>query len=170
LDSTNILRNGKESSTAMQNWIGRKKGAHPPKRPVPANSPPVPVGMAPEEEHIFQQLLASVDAGHFTGSDLPLLVAYCQAVAQHDRATARLRYDGDVVDGKCSPWLTVLEKAQRAMVALSMRLRLSPQARREKAQLPQPKTWWEKSARFPHSRAASGAACRRGTQSSRARA
>ena len=34
-----------------------------------------------------------------------------------------------MVDGKPSPWLTVQEKAVRALVALSLRLRLSPQAR-----------------------------------------
>jgi chaperonin subunit len=36
---------------------------------------------------------------------------------------------GAVIDGKPSPWITVQEKAVRAMVALSMRLRLSPQSR-----------------------------------------
>jgi phage terminase small subunit len=122
---------------------GRHQGAHPPKRPVPTLSPAPPAGLSTEEERIFQQLLASVDGGHFAASDLPLLVAYCQAVAQHDRAAARLRHDGDVVDGKVSPWIVVQEKAVRAMTALSMRLRLSPQARREKAQLPQPRTWWQ---------------------------
>ena len=36
---------------------------------------------------------------------------------------------GAVVDGKPSPWIVVQDKAVRAMVALSMRLRLSPQSR-----------------------------------------
>ena len=36
---------------------------------------------------------------------------------------------GAVINGKPSPWITVQEKAVRAMVALSMRLRLSPQSR-----------------------------------------
>ena len=34
-----------------------------------------------------------------------------------------------LVGGKPSPWLTVAEKTNRAVVALSLRLRLSPQAR-----------------------------------------
>jgi phage terminase small subunit len=122
---------------------GRHQGAHPPKRPVPT-LPAVPLpGLSAEEERILQQLLDSVDPGHFAPSDLPLLVSYVQAVCQHDRAVQAIRHEGDVVDGKVNPWLVVLEKAQRAMVALSMRLRLSPQARREKAHLPQPATWWE---------------------------
>ena len=36
-----------------------------------------------------------------------------------------------VIDGKTNPWLVVQEKAQRAMVALSARLRLAPQSRME---------------------------------------
>jgi phage terminase small subunit len=122
---------------------GRKAGMHPPKRPIPIGSPPVPAGLSVEEAYTFRQLLASTDAGHFTPSDMPLLVSYAQAIAQHDRAVRAIRREGDVVDGRVSPWVTVLEKSQRALVALSMRLRLSPQARRERAQLPTPKTWWE---------------------------
>jgi len=34
-----------------------------------------------------------------------------------------------------------MEKCQRALVALSMRLRLSPQARRERAQVPKRLDW-----------------------------
>jgi hypothetical protein len=45
-----------------------------------------------------------------------------------------------------SPWLVVLEKCQRAVVALSMRLRLSPQSRLDPKTLarqapPGPKPW-----------------------------
>jgi phage terminase small subunit len=126
---------------------GRHQGAHPPKRPIPAMPAAPPAGLSTEEERIFQELLTAVDPGHFAASDLPLLVAYVQAVAQHDRAVQAIRREGDVVNGKASPWIVVQEKAQRAMVALSMRLRLSPQARREKAQLPQPATWWETKGR-----------------------
>jgi phage terminase small subunit len=122
---------------------GRKAGMHPPKRPIPTGSPVVPVGLSREEEDIFRRILAAVDPGHFAASDLPLLVSYVQAIAQHDRAVQALRREGDVVDGRMSPWNVVLEKAVRAMTALSMRLRLSPQARRERAQLPTAKTWWQ---------------------------
>jgi phage terminase small subunit len=122
---------------------GRRAGAHPPKRPAVPLSPVVPAGLSDQEERILQQLLASVDGDHLAASDLPLLISYVQAIAQHDRAVQAIRREGDVVDGKANPWIVVLEKAQRAMVALSMRLRLSPQARREKAQLPHHPVWWE---------------------------
>jgi hypothetical protein len=43
---------------------------------------------------------------------------------------AQLRERGAVDEkGKVSGWLTVLEKSQRALVSLSLRLRLSPQGR-----------------------------------------
>jgi hypothetical protein len=60
-------------------------------------------------------------------------VQYAQAIALADEASSHMRAEGAVVGGKVSPWLTVQEKAQRAIVALSMRLRLSPQARTPRA-------------------------------------
>jgi phage terminase small subunit len=45
-----------------------------------------------------------------------------------ERAAAELRRH-TIIDGKPSPWVTVQSKAIRAMVALAMRLRLSPQSR-----------------------------------------
>jgi hypothetical protein len=40
------------------------------------------------------------------------------AVAQHDRAAQAIRREGDVVNGRPSPWIVVQEKAVRAMTAL----------------------------------------------------
>ena len=75
-------------------------------------------------------LVAASDPRHFTASDVPLLARYCDSCILAERAADELRQGGGpVVNGKASPWLVVQEKAQRAMVALSMRLRLSPQSR-----------------------------------------
>jgi hypothetical protein len=60
---------------------------------------------------------------------MPLLAAYARAVVQEELAAEHLRAEGHVVNGKASAWLIVQEKATRAMVSLSLRLRLSPQAR-----------------------------------------
>jgi phage terminase small subunit len=62
---------------------------------------------------------------------MPLLEGYAEAIVLCRQANAELAQHGAVLNGKASPWLTVQEKATRAMVALSMRLRLSPQARLE---------------------------------------
>jgi len=77
---------------------------------------------------IFFDVVAACDRDHFRPSDLPLVVRYVEAAALGDQAAAQLRL-GAVITGKPSPWITVQEKAVRAMVALSMRLRLSPQSR-----------------------------------------
>jgi phage terminase small subunit len=88
----------------------------------------------------------SCDADHFAESDMPLLVAYVQAVAQHERAVATLRRDGDVIVNArgslaISPWITVQEKSSREMIGLALRLRLAPQARYERAKAPKTLDW-----------------------------
>jgi phage terminase small subunit len=116
---------------------------HPPTRA--AQPPPVePGGLSEREATIFRDLVRSVDSAHFVESDLPLLTAYAQASAQHERAVMALRREGEVVNGRPSPWIVVQEKAVRAMTALAMRLRLSPQARREQAQAPKRLDWMQR--------------------------
>jgi hypothetical protein len=87
-----------------------------------------PTTLPRSERTLFAELVASNPPGHFRPSDLPLLVQYCAASVLGERAMAELR-EAPVIEGKTSPWLVVFEKASRATVALSMRLRLSPQAR-----------------------------------------
>jgi hypothetical protein len=57
-----------------------------------------------------------------------LLCRYVEAAVLGEQAAHELRH-GAVIDGKVNPWLVVSEKCVRAMVALSMRLRISPQSR-----------------------------------------
>jgi phage terminase small subunit len=45
----------------------------------------------------------------------------------------QLQEQGAIVNGKPNPWLVSKEKAHREMVALSLRLRLSPQGRAQHA-------------------------------------
>ena len=87
-----------------------------------------PTSLSTAERAIFCDVVAGCDRDHFRPSDLPLLVRYVEAAALGDQAAEQLRL-GAVINGKPSPWITVQEKAVRAMVALSMRLRLSPQSR-----------------------------------------
>ena len=65
---------------------------------------------------------------HFKPSDAPLLVAYSQVICQLQEAS-KMIHRGVVFEGKISPWISVQERLIKSMVALSMRLRLSPQAR-----------------------------------------
>jgi hypothetical protein len=59
---------------------------------------------------------------HFHASDMALLCAYCRSIAMERRAAQALNKGDD----KALPRWT---QATKAMVTLSMRLRLSPQAR-----------------------------------------
>jgi hypothetical protein len=61
--------------------------------------------------------------------DVPLIQGYAEAIVLARRASVALAAEGPVVAGRASPWLVVQEKAHRALAALSMRLRLSPQHR-----------------------------------------
>lgn len=89
-----------------------------------------PASLSDQERPLFVDIVTAHDPKHFIASDLPLLCRYVEAAVLADQAAAELRMAGAVIDGKPSPWLTVQEKCTRALVLLSLRLRLSPQARR----------------------------------------
>ena len=88
-----------------------------------------PDHLGPDERQRFIELVDATETKHFRPTDLPLLARYCEADVLAERAARELRDGGPVISGKPSPWLIVQEKAVRAIVALSMRLRLSPQSR-----------------------------------------
>ena len=89
-----------------------------------------PLGLPEPVRLRFVELVGSVDHEHFTAADVPLLTEYATACALARQAAHALQRDGPVTKkGRASPWLQVQEKAQRAMIALSTRLRLCPQGR-----------------------------------------
>ena len=63
------------------------------------------------------------------GERFAVACRFCELTALADQAASALRQHGAVIDGRASPWIVVQEKCVRGLVALSMRLRLSPQAR-----------------------------------------
>ena len=71
----------------------------------------------------------SQNPAHFRPGDEHLLEAFAQAVWMGRQAYGHLESEGPVIDGKTSAWVAVLEKAHRATVSLSGRLRLAPQMR-----------------------------------------
>lgn len=87
-----------------------------------------PKSLSPPERELFAALVAVNTVDHFRPSDEPLLCRYVENSILAETAARELR-KGAVVNGKTNPWLVVSEKACRALVALSMRLRLSPQSR-----------------------------------------
>jgi hypothetical protein len=83
-----------------------------------------PDDLCPEARAVFVEVVVNSNPEHFQPADLPLLCVYADAVVQA-RACAKLIREGGGTD------LTI--KAQRnalsACFQLSMRLRISPQAR-----------------------------------------
>ena len=84
-----------------------------------------PDHLSADEQRRFVDIIANTDAKHFRPSDLSLLCRFVEADALAERAAKELRKH-PVLDGKASPWLTVQEKSVRALVSLSVRLRLGP--------------------------------------------
>jgi phage terminase small subunit len=78
---------------------------------------------------IVDDLVASQRPEHFRPGDEHLLEQYAQAITVGRKAFAKLEKEGYVVGGKANPWIIILEKAHRSVVALSGRLRLAPQMR-----------------------------------------
>jgi hypothetical protein len=81
----------------------------------PQPPPTAPEILSPEEQALFKQLRSSNP--HITESDVPMLIAYCQAISM----THRLGCGDDVLN-----W----ERAVRATMALATKLKLTPQADR----------------------------------------
>jgi hypothetical protein len=97
-----------------------------------------PSSLSPDERKAFIDLVGSCEPNHFRQSDIVLLCRYVEAIVLAETAARHLRKDA-VVNGKTSAWLVVQEKSVRAITALSMRLRLSPQARAPNNPGPRPK-------------------------------
>ena len=78
---------------------------------------------------VFSKIVSDVGADHLRASDADLIEQYSAAICLARDAYDRLRDEGVVTAGRVSPWQVVLEKANRASVSLSQRLRLAPQSR-----------------------------------------
>ena len=82
------------------------------------------------ERKTFLDIVLACKPSHFQPSDLPLLAAYCRAIVLERQASNALTVAGHVTeDGRVSPWMKVWEQANKAMLSLAHRLRLSPQGR-----------------------------------------
>jgi len=94
-----------------------------------------PEDLAHIEAVAFRKIVSACPPDHFSPSDTLLLVRYVEAHLMCDRAKNELDKGGYIVNGKASPWIVIQEKGQRAVVALSARLRLSPQSRMDQKAL-----------------------------------
>jgi len=122
---------------------GRKSQAERDMEPLMVHSEPVPVQppvtLSDPARKIFLELVASCDPAHFEDADVGILAQFCEAQALAERAAQELQ--------KESPpnprWLPAWKEGTKTMKDLALRLRLSPQSRREKAKVKRPLTWDE---------------------------
>jgi hypothetical protein len=87
-----------------------------------------PPGLASDERELFIDLVASARAEHFQGIDAPLLAAYVRACILEKITAAEIKRAVQTGE-KHAFALAAYERAVKAQHQLSMRLRLSPQAR-----------------------------------------
>jgi phage terminase small subunit len=93
-----------------------------------------PPSLPEPEKQVFLNLISACPSSQFTASDVPLLLRFCELVVLAERAAEGLRSEPLVTaDGKVSPWATLHASATKGMVHLSLRLKLSPQARSQRA-------------------------------------
>src|SRR5258707_1263719 len=83
-----------------------------------------PADLGPEARAVFADVVVNSNPEHFQPADLPLLCVYAEAVVQA-RACAKLVREGSCTD----PVIKAQRNALSAVFQLSMRLRVSPQAR-----------------------------------------
>jgi phage terminase small subunit len=98
----------------------------------PAGAPKVlrpPSHLSADLVSAFHEIVATTPASHFRASDAPLVERYAVALVLARQANDALASEGPVIAGRVNPWITVAEKADRAIVALAAKLRLCPQAR-----------------------------------------
>jgi hypothetical protein len=105
---------------------GRRSSASFVVPPVDGSPPRLepPASLGSDERDVFLELVAATDRRHFRQSDMPLLASYCRAAVLEQRSARELA--ANPLDHK---WLAVWEKSTRALVSLSLRLKLSPQSR-----------------------------------------
>jgi phage terminase small subunit len=89
------------------------------------------------EKQAFIDLVARVPAAQFVEADLPLICRWCECQVMAERAAAELQ-QSMVKGDKVSPWFTIHQQATKTLKDLSLRLRLAPQSRLQKAPKSQP--------------------------------
>src|SRR5262245_31600517 len=106
-------------------------------QPPPSPIQP-PASLSEPARAVFLEIAGSVEPEHFQACDIHLLSAYATAVVLAETAEPRLINPDGTPNSR---WLAAWREASRTMKDLSLRLRISPQARREKAQKPRTLTW-----------------------------
>jgi len=86
------------------------------------------------EKQVFRTLVAQCPADQFRKSDTGLLARWAELSVMAEQAACEMTMHGRVTpDGRVSPWLRTYMQATKHLSGLALRLRISPQARANKA-------------------------------------
>ncbi len=104
--------------------------------PRPFGTPQAPAGMSKPAQAVWQRLTVAMPAGVFTGADVFLLSAYCEAVAAHQTATRMIARQTNEVKGstgqaKPNPWFSEQRAAATQIAQLGAKLGLDPVSRQQ---------------------------------------
>ncbi len=77
----------------------------------------------------WKQVVDSLPPNYLRPGDLPLLKAYCIAVATYAEAQDLLTKEGIITEGKAHPALRIADEQCKLMMSLAGKLRLCPSSR-----------------------------------------
>ena len=98
-----------------------------PDEPKPSGGISMPEHLQEASKKVWNQIIESMPPSFFSVADMPLLAAFCEAWADHSRATEALAHGADMANGgRVSPLITIRNQAARTMATLGSRLGLSP--------------------------------------------
>jgi hypothetical protein len=93
-----------------------------------------PPSLGDVEKRAFLDLVTACPAGQFQACDLPLLCRWAETVALAERMATRISVEGELDEkGKPSGAFTIHRECTKTLAGLALRLRVSPQARMQKA-------------------------------------
>ena len=95
--------------------------------------PPPPSGLSSEAKGIWTAIVESLRVDYFIESDLLLLEQYVAAIVAANKAREILAKQGPVIDGKINPHFLILDHESKRIATFSIRLRLAPQSRYDRA-------------------------------------
>jgi phage terminase small subunit len=107
--------------------------------PVVATEPQeilTPEALSSGAQDVYQLIMGSVAEDHFADSDWPLLFHFCEGSALANTVITDLQKDPTN-----QKLLSVWTQCMKVLGSLSLRLRLSPQARRARATPEKPLDW-----------------------------
>ncbi len=104
-------------------------------RPLPKPEPSKGLGKA--ERKVFRSVVDWVVEGHFVPGDTILLERYAVAIVMAREADAEIKTHGAVIGSMktgqplVNPWISVRATQEKIIASLTVKLRLSPQSRRD---------------------------------------